>query len=33
MKKRIIKIIGYITLYIGTIVFLVWAFQQITVYR
>lgn len=33
MKKRIIKIIGYITLYVGTIAFWFWAFTRITVYR
>ena len=33
MKKRILKIIGYIILYVGTIGFFVWSFYQITVYR
>ena len=31
--KKILKIIGYIILYIGSIAFWVWAFNQITVYK
>lgn len=33
MKKKIIKGIVYLSIYVGTIAFGVWSFTQITVYR
>ena len=33
MKKKIIKGLIYLSLYLGTIAFGVWSFSQITVYR
>lgn len=33
MKKKIIKGLIYLSLYVGAIVFGVWSFSQITVYR
>ena len=33
MKKKIIKGIIYLSIYVGTIAFGVWSFSQITVYK